>query len=284
MAIQKTSINAIMAQDNIKSKFNSILGGAKAPAFMASVLAVTNGNSKLKNADPMSIITAAAIAATLDLPIDPNLGFSAIVPYGGKAQFQIMYKGFVQLAIRSGQYSKLNCSEVYEDELKSYNPITGDLELTESCNWFQRADGKEDKVVGFYAFFETKNGFGHSIYMSKKVCEQHAKKYSSSYKYDLSSNKKSSKWSTDFNAMALKTVMKQLLSKWGILSIEMQTATTADQAVATDIDDLTKLEYSDNKNIAAVETADEDKKIIDIEPELVEQQQQQSMIDQEIDF
>jgi len=146
------------------------------------------------------------------------------------AQFQMMYKGFIQLAIRSGQYEKMNCSEVYDDELIMYNPITGDCKFVDDFNLCtQRENGEYDKIVGYYAMFKLKSGFTKELYMTKSQIENHAKKYSQAYRYDLKANKKSSKWSDDFDAMAKKTVIKLLLSKWGILSTEMQGAIVDDQ-------------------------------------------------------
>lgn len=232
-----------LGQENVKKKFTEVLG-QKAPQFMASITNVVSGSAQLKQCDANSILGAAFVAATYDLPIDSNLGFSAIVPYNNKkynpqtkqwekhmeAQFQMMYKGFIQLAIRSGYYEKMNYATVYEDELISYNPITGEIEfVTDFSGCTQRDAGEVDKAVGYYAWFRLKTGFSQELYMSKAAVENHAKKYSQSYRNDISNNKKSSKWTTDFEAMALKTVIKLLLSKWGILSVDMQRAIQDDQ-------------------------------------------------------
>ena len=204
------------------------------------------GSTQLKKCSANSIMSAAFVAATYDLPIDSNLGFSAIVPYNEsvynqqtgqydkipRAQFQMMYKGFIQLAIRSGYYEKMNYAVVYEDELKRYNPITGEIEfVTDFLQCTQRDAGDESKVVGYYAWFRLKTGFSQELFMSKAAVDNHAKKYSQAYRYDINKNKKSSKWTTDFEAMALKTVIKLLLSKWGILSVDMQRAIQDDQKV-----------------------------------------------------
>jgi recombination protein RecT len=224
-------------QDNIKSKFENVLRD-KAPQFMASITNAIRSNASLQNCDSQSIISSALVAATYDLPIDSNLGFSAIVPYYDnkskifKAQFQMMYKGFVQLAVRSGAYENMNVSEVYEDELIDYNPITGELQFTKifsTCK--QRKEGKKDKVVGYYAWFKLLTGFKKELFMNVDEVRNHAMTYSSSYKKDLEKNWTSSKWSTDFEAMAKKTVLKLLLSRWGILTIDMQRAIQDDQKV-----------------------------------------------------
>lgn len=238
-------VKAMMSQDNVKEKFKEILG-QKAPQFMASVTNAVSSSAQLKKCPANSIIGAAFVAATYDLPIDSNLGFAAIVPYNEsvydkqtrewvkvpKAQFQMMYKGFIQLAIRSGYYSRMNYAVVYKDELESYNPITGEIKFVEdfsSCT--QRDAGDEESVAGYYAWFKLKTGYSQELYMSKKAVDNHARKYSQAYRYDLNKGKKSSKWTTDFEAMALKTVIKLLISKWGILSVDMQNAIRDDQKV-----------------------------------------------------
>lgn len=236
-------VKHMISEDNVKRKFAEVLG-QKAPQFLASITNVVAGSAQLKKCPANSIMSAAFVAATYDLPIDSNLGFSAIVPYNEsvynpqtrqwdkvpKAQFQMMYKGFIQLAIRSGYYEKMNYAVVYEDELISHNPITGELEfVTDFSKCTQRVNGESDKVVGYYAWFRLKTGFRQELYMSKADVDNHARKYSQAYRYDIDKNKKSSKWTTDFEAMALKTVLKLLLSKWGILSVDMQRAIQDDQ-------------------------------------------------------
>ena len=231
-------VKQLLSQDKIKEKFGEVLG-QKAPQFMASITNTVSGSTQLKKCPANSIIGAAFVAATYDLPIDSNLGFAAIVPYNEsvwnpkkkdwekipKAQFQMMYKGFIQLAIRSGYYERMNYAVVYKDELESYNPITGEIKFVEDfSNCKQRDAGDEANVAGYYAWFRLKTGYSQELYMSKKAVDNHARKYSQAYRYDLNKGKKSSKWTTDFEAMALKTVIKLLLSKWGILSVDMQRA------------------------------------------------------------
>lgn len=239
-----SQVKSMLARDDVKTRFADILG-KKAPQFTASLVNVVAASPQLSSSDPNSIMAAAFVAASFDLPIDGNLGFSAIVPYNknmkganGKwvkvslAQFQMMYKGYIQLAIRTGEYEKMNCSEVYEDELVSYNPITGDCRFVEDFGaCCQRNKGEVDKIIGYYAWFKLRSGFTKELYMSKSEIDNHARKYSQSYRYDLNDNKQSSRWSTDFDAMAKKTVIKLLLSKWGILSVEMQRAIQDDQKV-----------------------------------------------------
>lgn len=236
-------VKNLLAEESVKARFQEVLG-KKAPQFMASIVNVVSASDQLKKCQPNSIMAAAFVAASFDLPIDSNLGFAALVPYKRKlknketgqwvevdlAQFQMMYKGFVQLAIRTGEYEKMNCSVVYEDELKSYNPITGECEfVTDFKDCKQRNNGETDKIAGYYAWFRLRSGFTKELFMNKDEVINHAKTYSQSYRYDLKDNKQSSRWTTDFDAMAKKTVIKLLLSKWGILSVEMQKALTDDQ-------------------------------------------------------
>ena len=238
-------VKKILDQKKTKQKFTEVLG-QKAPQFMASVANTVQGNAQLKECDPKSIMSAAFVAASYDLPIDPNLGFSAIVPYNNKkwnpdtrryekhmeAQFQMMYKGFIQLAIRSGHYDKMNYAIVYEDELLRCNPITGEIAFVEDFSkCTQRKNGENDKIVGYYAWFRLKTGFSHELYMSKEDVDNHAKTYSQSYRADVSKGTSNSRWSTNFDSMALKTVIKLLLSRWGILSIDMERAIQDDQKV-----------------------------------------------------
>lgn len=252
-------VKSYLSQDNVKMRFQEVLGD-KAPQFMTSITNAIGGNSSLQKCESNSILSSALVAATYDLPIDSNLGFSALVPYWDnksktfKAQFQMMYKGFVQLAIRSGVYEGMNVSEVYEDELIDYNPITGEVSFTKvftSCA--QRKEGKKDKIVGYYAWFKLLTGFKKEMFMTTEECRNHAIQYSASYKKDIEKNWTSSKWSTDFEAMAKKTVLKLLLSRWGVLSIDMQRAIQDDQKV---FDDDGNDSYTDNPENEKPETLD----------------------------
>lgn len=235
-------LKAQLEKDGIRKRFEEMLG-KKAAGFISSMITVANNNALLKKADPMTIISAGAIAATLDLPIDPNLGFAYIVPYREgdiyKAQFQLGYRGYVQLALRTGLYKRINVTEVYEGELKKYNRLTGDIEFNEE-------PAASDVVVGYYAYFRMNNGFEQHLYFTRDQVLKHAKKYSKSF------NRPSSAWSTNFDEMACKTVLRRLLSKWGLLSIEMQTALSADQAVVK-MNDEGEMEYQHDDNTIEVE-------------------------------
>ena len=234
-------LKSMLANENVKSRFKEILG-KKAPGFISSIVAVANSNTLLQKAEPQSIMNAAVIAATLDLPINPNLGFAYIIPYGNQASFQIGYKGMTQLAMRSGQYKTINVTEVYEGEIKSENRFTGEYTFGER---------KSDKIVGYMAYLSLTNGFEKYMYMSREECEKHGKKFSQTYK------RGGGLWATDFDSMSKKTVLKMLISKYGILSIDMQRAQTFDQAVVKDdlveknIDEA-EVSYEDNSTNADV--------------------------------
>ena len=211
--------------ENIKQKFQEVLDKG-AGAFVTSILSLVKSTPQLAAADPKTVISAAMTAATLKLPINPNLGFAYIIPYGKEAQFQMGYKGYIQLAMRTGQYKTINASVVYEGQIEEVDFVTGEI---------IRGKKKSDKVVGYVAYFELINGFSKMIYMSHEDMMHHALTYSQAYKYDKKNGKKSSVWSTNFEAMGLKTVLKQLISKYGIMSIDMQgagleTALSADNA------------------------------------------------------
>ena len=213
-------LRGMLASPAVRSRFEGILG-KKAQAFASSIISVTQGSKALQECDPGSIIAGAAMAASLDLPIIGSLGQSCLVPYSGKAQFQIMARGFVQLALRSGQYKTMNAVEVREGEIVSRNRLTGEIEFN--------PDGKKsEKIVGFLFYFKLINGYEKYTYMTVEECHAHGKKYSKSYSRD------DSQWKKDFSMMALKTVVKQGLSKWGPLSTDMQTAIEFDQAAVSE--------------------------------------------------
>lgn len=208
----------------IKQRLNDILG-KKAPGFISSMINVSN-SPVLKECEPMTVISSAVVAATLDLPIDPNIGFAYVVPYNckdkktgkwvKKAQFQLGYRGYVQLALRTSQYKNINVVEVYKGQLKSWNPLTEQLE-------FDFENKESEEVIGYAGFFRLTNGFEKVVYWKKEDVLSHAKKYSKTFN--------NGPWKDNFDVMAKKTILKDMIKKWGILSIEMQTGIKADQAV-----------------------------------------------------
>ncbi|WP_205216639.1 recombinase RecT [Enterococcus hirae] len=215
----KLGLKALMNTPTMKNKFKEVLK-EKSDGFMASVLNLVNNDSYLSSVDPMSIVTSAMVAASLDLPVDKNLGYAWIIPYKGKAQFQLGYKGYIQLAQRSGQYQSLNVIEVCEGELRGWNRLTEQFE-------FDPEGRLSDKVIGYVGYFELLNGFKKTVYWTKQEIELHKRKFSKS---DFG-------WKKDFDAMAKKTVLRNMLSKWGILSVEMQKATVTDENVVKDINE-----------------------------------------------
>ena len=231
--------------DSVKKNLRAMLG-QKAQGFATSVLSVVNNNKLLQSADPATIYSSAMMAASIDLPINPNLGFAAIVPYGRQAQCQIMSKGFIQLAIRSGQYAKITNAIVHQGELVKYDPFKDEFE-------FDASKRTSDEVVGYMAYFRTVGGFEKYFYMTKEEALAHGKRYSKTFKNGT--------WATDPDAMCLKTVIKLLLSKYGILSIEMQRAIKFDSGIAKG--DFTQMESIDDIDAVEVDYVDNPETEID---------------------
>lgn len=234
------SIQRILTAANVRENFEKMLG-KKAQGFITSVLQIVNGNTDLQHCDPWTVYNAAATAATMDLPINNNLGFAYIVPYSGKAQFQMGYKGFTQLAYRTGQYERLNCLTVYENQFKTWDPFEEYLSLDMTIP-------PEGKVHGYASGFKLINGFVKKDYWTIEKVIAHAKKYSKSF------DSPKGRWKLDFDSMAIKTPYKNMLSKWGVLSIEMQTALISDQAVIKNYE-TGDVEYIDNAEDTAEEKA-----------------------------
>lgn len=243
VAQQAKSLKQYVSDDKIRQKFTEILG-EKSKGFLASVMQVAN-SPMLKNADPATVINAAMMAATLDLPINNNLGFAYIVPFNNRkagtteAQFQLGWKGYVQLAQRSGQFSRIAATPVYQGQIVSENPLMG-----YEFDWSVKPQGNP---IGYVAFFKLLNGFTADLYMTVDEVNRHASKYSQTYKRGFGV------WKDNFDAMALKTVLKLLLSKQAPLSIEMQSAVLADQAIVRDVEN-NDFDYIDhNESVADLE-------------------------------
>lgn len=247
------SLGELMHSPAVVGKLNEVWNSPQmANSFMSSVISVANGNPQLRKAEPMSIIGAAMVAATMQLQVIPTLGQCYIIPYDSKAQFQVGYLGLLQLCQRSGQFKKILAAPVHEGEY-----ISGD-EFDEDYV-FDKKQRKSDKIVGYMAKFELLNGFTKVAYWDVDRVKAHATKFSQAYRSGYTSP-----WKSDFDAMAQKTVLKSIL-KYAPKSIEMQNATTFDQAVintnTSDVQDLDidafAPEYVDNiesekkENIAA---------------------------------
>lgn len=222
----------------IKTKIEQLVGKNSA-TFATSVMQIANSNTMLRTADPTSIFNAACMAATLNLPLQNGLGFAYIVPFKNnkerkvEAQFQIGYKGFIQLAQRSGQFKRLVALPVYKKQLLKKDFING-FEF----DWEQEPE-KDENPIGYYAYFKLVNDFSAELYMSHDDIVKHAQRYSQTFKKGFGV------WHDNFEAMALKTVMKLLLSKQAPLSVEMQQAVLADQAVVKDVENQ-EFNYTDN--------------------------------------
>lgn len=219
-------VQKFLRNDSIQKRIEDLLD-KRAGQFTTSLLTAVNSNARLANCKPETVLNAALTAASLDLPINSNLGFAAIVPYGSEAQFQMMWRGFVQLAQRSGKYKTISAAPVYDGQIVSNDPLRG---IT--FDWTVPAKGEP---VGYVAYFELLNGFEKTSYMSVEDVTKHGKKYSKSFN--------SGPWKDNFEAMALKTVLKLLISRFGPMSTEMQSAIESDQAVITD----SGVKYVDNQ-------------------------------------
>ncbi|KXU16176.1 Recombinational DNA repair protein RecT (prophage associated) [Streptococcus oralis] len=225
----------------VKQKFAEVVNG-NGQQFVASLLSVVQNNGLLAKASNESIMTSAMKAAVLNLPIEPSLGYAYIVPYKNQAQFQIGYKGLIQLAQRSGQVTRLNAGEIYESQYKGFNPLTEDLEVDMSA-----IPKEKEKVVGYFAFMRLANGFEKTVFWTKERVQTHGKKYSQSF------SSKYSPWQSDFDAMARKTVLKHMLSTYAPLSTELQEAIVADNEDSTVSN---KKEMKDVTQDPAAETLD----------------------------
>lgn len=235
---------------SVEAKFKEMLG-KRAPQFMTSITSVVTNNALLQKADVNSIIMGAATAASMDLPLNPNLGYAALVPFNSKegcfAQLQVMVKGWVELFLRSGQCQNIICETVYEGQLVKKNKFTGEYVFDESAK-------KSDKIAGFMAYFRLSNGFEKTEYMTVEEVKAHAQKFSQTYRKGIGP------WKEMFEQMGQKTTLKKLLTKWAPKSIEMQQMAIFDQSVVKgDINDIEHAEavYADNAKTEPVsETTD----------------------------
>lgn len=232
---RQITTKALFERVDVRKKFEEMLG-KKAQGFMTSVLQVVASNDLLKSAEPTSVYQAAATAATLDLPINNNLGFAYIVPYKTKikgtngqpdtwvnvAQFQMGYKGFIQLAQRSGQFKTISATPIYKGQLVAENPLTGYV--------FDFTKKQSNEVTGYAAYFSLINGFEKVHYMTVDELRAHGTRFSQTFKKGFGL------WKDDFDSMATKTVLKLLLAKFAPLSVDMQRAVISDQALIKNAD------------------------------------------------
>lgn len=239
MSLQKYTPQQVFSNGSITKRFEKVLGDS-AKGFVASVLQIINSNDMLSDCDPDSLYSASMTAAALDLPINPNLGFAYIIPYRkGKgrnsrviAQFQMGYKGYIQLAQRSAQYKTISAAPIYDGQLINEDPLRG-FE-------FDFTNKQSDTVIGYASYFKLLNGFEKIFYMTADQVEKHAKTYSQSYKSGYGV------WNDDFEAMAVKTVLKLLISKYGPMSVDLEKAIEADQGEIKDPQGI-EIVYPDNE-------------------------------------
>lgn len=247
---QRLGITAYLTNDAVKNQINQVIGGKDGTKFISAVVSAVNNNPALQECTNQSILSAALLGQSLNLSPSPQLGQYYMVPFNDKnkgkvAQFQLGYKGYIQLAIRSGQYKKLNVLAIKEGELIRFDPLNEEIEV----KLIEDEEAREQAAtIGYYAMFEYTNGFKKAMYWSKKKMEAHALKYSKGYQ----AKKGYTFWEKDFDGMAYKTMLRQLISKWGIMSIDMMTAMDGDMAV---INEDGSKEYVEN-----------DDSVIDMEP------------------
>lgn len=225
---KRLGISAYMSQEGVKAQINKVVG-KNSERFVASIISAVNQNPALQECTNKSILAGALVGEALKLSPSPVLGNYYLVPFNDKnkgkvAQFQLGYKGYIQLALRSGQYKKLNVMAIKEGELIRFDPLNEDIEVNLIADEVERENAE---TIGYYAMFEYINGFRKAMYWSKGKMEAHAMKYSKGYQ----AKKGYTFWEKDFDAMAYKTMLRQLISKWGIMSIDMVTALDADMAV-----------------------------------------------------
>lgn len=273
----KETFSAFIGKDEIRRQINNIVGGANGQRFMTAIISAVSTNADLAKCNHTSIVSAALLGESLKLSPSPQLGQYYMVPFKKKgkngepddtvATFVLGYKGYIQLAIRSGYYKKINVVAIKEGELVSYDPLTEEIKINLITDDEIR---EKTPTAGYYAMFEYLNGFTKSIYWSKKKMLAHADKYSPAFSAenmmkleagkvaDKDMWKYSSFWYKDFDGMAQKTLIRQLISKWGVMSIEMIRAFEADDAII-------------NENLTP-QFVQEEPEIISQEPQFVEEE------------
>lgn len=245
----KPKFSLAIQSDGYKKLINNTLGDPKRSAkFIAAISSAVATNSSLQQCDAGSILSGALLGEALNLSPSPQLGQYYLVPFKDKAQFQLGYKGYIQLAIRSGQYKDIDVIEVREGEYLGRDKTTGKHQF----EFIEDEVERENKpIIGYMAYFEYLNGFYKNLYWSKEKMQKHALEYSQAYASDIKKGTNYSFWSKDFDGMAFKTMLRQLISKWGIMSIDMQEAITKDMSVVKE--DGT-YDYVDNQPIVSVPT------------------------------
>lgn len=283
----KMGLTAYLSQDAVKKQINNVVGGKNGTRFISSIVSAAQATPALQECTNPSILSAALLGEALNLSPSPQLGQFYMVPFDNRkkgckeAQFQLGYKGYIQLAERSGYYKKLNVLAIKEGELIRYDPLDEEIEVELIDDDVIR---EETPAMGYYAMFEYENGFRKTMYWSKKKMMAHAEKYSPAFSINGGAKtlelleqgkipekdlwKYSSFWFKDFDGMALKTMLRQLISKWGIMSIDLQKAIDKDMAVIQEDGSADYVENAadeiDNDNVVA------EQEIKEVQPETKE--------------
>lgn len=265
----KPKFSVAIQSDMYKNLINQTLGDKdRATRFIASISSAVATNQALQECDAGTILSGALLGESLNLSPSPQLGQYYLVPFNDSkkgykvAQFQLGYKGYIQLAIRSGQYKKLNVLAIKKGELIKYDPLNEEIEVSLIEDEEERETAE---TIGYYAIFEYTNGFRKSLYWSKSKMEKHALKYSKGY----TAHKGYTFWEKDFDGMAYKTMLRQLISKWGIMSIDMQQAVEKDMtAINTD----GTYEYVDNEEDTIIEQEESKDEVVEVQNETTEKE------------
>lgn len=278
VANKGNSLKGILNSPTVKRNLEELLND-RTSQFTSSLVTLASNDPQLRDADPMSIVSGAIQAAQLNLPIEKQFGFVYLIPFNKKengswvkkAQFILGYRGYIQLAQRSGQYERINVGNVYEGQLNSWNPFTEELD-------FNPEGKKSDDVIGYFATFELLNGFKKTVYWTKEQVEAHR------IQHNKSKNKKqlSGAWVTNYDAMGQKTVLKDMLSKWGILSVELQQAILADEPEEyEDEETQVKRDVTENANKELIDFEEVDEEVQETKRKKVEveEEQQENLFD-----
>lgn len=260
-----TGFTAYLTADAVKEQINKVVGSKNGTRFISSIVSAVNNNTMLQECTNSSILSGALLGESLNLSPSPQLGQYYLVPFKDKnkgitlAQFVLGYKGYLQLAIRSGQYKKINVLAIKEGELVRYDPLNEEIEV----NLIDDEEEREKAAtIGYYAMFEYTNGFKKAMYWSRAKMEAHAIKYSAGYAADKRKGNQYTFWSKDFDGMAYKTMLRQLISKWGIMSIDLVTAIDSDMAVINSDGSKSHVETEEDVNNYAESNSD---KVVDSE-------------------
>jgi len=260
VAVKEKGIASFLAMPEVRENITNVLGKDHVDSFVADVVACVQNNETLAKCTNKSIFSAALLSKSINLPLTPQLGYAYLVPFDNKHQvngkteyvkeavFQMGWKGYVQLALRSNNFRKLIATDVRKGEISGYNPFEDQYDVKPLD--FEKRNAKDDKgnylipIIGYYAKLEMVSGFVKEMYMSAEDMLEYAKKYSKAYRNDLNKHTSYSFWSTKFEDMAKKTMLRQLLGKYGLLTVELEKAYTHDMAIEREDG---QLDYVDNK-------------------------------------